>query len=873
MADQAFDAFSQRRSTGTKDRVTERRRVDTYTDPNRYQMPPRRRLGIHAQNKSMLETPQKSNITAFAEGLAEVQPKIMDYLTSQQAAENQKEIQYGIQEAMGTEAMANGDTEFVDNEWRQFGFEQKKAMMAGEEITSQLLIDIENKDPMVDFEPWYQDWYAKKMEENPHLATMNPEHLETYNKPIQKGLTAAKNHALVTKENATQEMYQATATDYIEQTIREAIQYGHEINNELIETIIADEENMSRWGMTKNNEIVLDAISRIAKGKPGERNLAALDYLEMGRGEGGTLPSVASMKPDEVEALRNEVVRLMDADERQEAAAIADIEAEITATTNAAQDHFKRILGAPEDIIDIPGATRSRDRVTEWQAQAMVDYRELVKQLTNNGMPLAQAHDEALKKLEADYKISGRLAPAYTEEMEKDQERKKNSLAYTHDLISQPNYNQISAEVYEGIETQGGFDPKTVIPGWDQLLPEHRTTIIKQGRKTYAAKIAAEVITTAEQTAAVTQSEAEADSQTVRDFNKDLADKTSDAVATANGATAEAQATIDDTFKKDNAQAAAEQDANHAKFTAEQEQIKKANDEKEAKAKEEADAWHQDIDLADKLEDEFDIPQEDRVSVPGYKKHSTDNQGLYTDPNFQPHDPGTFGESIYGQIWEGIVDVGEAIYDIYDTYKGPNSIEVNPMQEGDVTDRDQYNRPKGSRFYGQDPRTNDRVTNNRIAPTSYREAAIGVVANKTPDSISSYLKSDKKLRPEAIAGILGNIDVETGGTFDAAQKQSGGPGYGLFQLEGSKQKSYNKFIANKGMEDSPQSQLEYMYETIYGSLKKEIGYGNAKKLRKIFATGTVEEITTAFEQIWERPGKPHSSRRLKSAKEHYKNLT
>ena len=118
MADQAFDAFSQGRNTGTQDRVTERRRVDTYTDPNRYQMPPRRRLGVYAQNKSMFEAPGKTNITAFAEGLAEVQPKIMDYLTTQQAAENQKEIQYGIQDAMGTAAEEAGDTEFVDNEWK-----------------------------------------------------------------------------------------------------------------------------------------------------------------------------------------------------------------------------------------------------------------------------------------------------------------------------------------------------------------------------------------------------------------------------------------------------------------------------------------------------------------------------------------------------------------------------------------------------------------------------------------------------------------------------------------------------------------------------------------------------------------------------------
>ena len=59
MADQAFDAFSQRRETGTKDRVTERRRVDILTDQNRYVMPPRSRLGVVASNKSMFVAPEK----------------------------------------------------------------------------------------------------------------------------------------------------------------------------------------------------------------------------------------------------------------------------------------------------------------------------------------------------------------------------------------------------------------------------------------------------------------------------------------------------------------------------------------------------------------------------------------------------------------------------------------------------------------------------------------------------------------------------------------------------------------------------------------------------------------------------------------------
>ena len=113
MADKAFDAFSQRRNTGTQDRLTERRRVDTYTDPNRYQMPPRRRLGVSAQNKSMFVAPGKSNITAFAEGLSEVQPQIMEYLAKEEVKANKLEVQHGIKDAMATEAMKAGDTEYV----------------------------------------------------------------------------------------------------------------------------------------------------------------------------------------------------------------------------------------------------------------------------------------------------------------------------------------------------------------------------------------------------------------------------------------------------------------------------------------------------------------------------------------------------------------------------------------------------------------------------------------------------------------------------------------------------------------------------------------------------------------------------------------
>ena len=887
--DKAFDAFTQRRDTGTKDRVTERRRVDTYSDPNRYQMPPRRRLGVYAQNKSVFVDPAKSNITAFAEGLAEVQPQIMEYLAHEEIEANKKEVQLGVKDAMASEAMKAGDTEFIDSEWRQFAFEQKKAMMAGEELTTQLLIDVENKDPMVDFQPWYEDWYAQKMEQFPHLATMDPEVMESYNKPLHKGITKARNFSLVTKEQTQQDMYQATATDYITKTLEEAIELGHEIDNDLVERIIADEENMSRWGMTKNNEILFDAVGRIAKGDVGKRNIDALKYLHMGRGEGGTLPSVAEMKHDEVTKLKKEVQDLIDADERKVNALADQVEEDIKAKNTEAKSYFKRIIGAPEDIVDIPGATRTRAKVAEWQGQAMEDYRDLVDAMTDQGMPLDLAHDEALKKLEADYKISGKLAPAYTEAQEADKERVKNSLTYTHSLIKQPNYNQIAADVYQGIDTQGGFDPSTVIPGWDQMLPEHRTTVIKRGRQEYAARIRVEQEKEAVAAAELAKSNADTAKTTVREDTKANAEALKKVTDASGKVIAQSEEAIAKAEDKDTEERVKEQNSGmHLTLKIQEEKLRRKNEAETIKREEEIAAWHRDVDLKGKLEDEFDTPFElvpNMVQTPDgpvqdgwkqnpskarkvdndFKRSVDDNVGLYQHEGFEPHDPGTFGESIYGQIWDGIVDVGERLYDIYDTYDGPAPIEINPMQEEySATDRDE-----NGRF--------QIITNDRVAPTPKVipevEKVPGVVQNKQYQSISTYLKDDKDMRPEAIAAILGNIDVETGGTYDSKQLQKNGPGYGLFQLEGSKAKAYKKFIKTKALEDSPQSQLEFMYETIYGDLQSEIGKRNANTLRVLFMTGTVEEITEGFERLWERPSKPHSSRRQKSAKEHLAKIT
>ena len=123
----------------------------------------------------------------------------------------------------------------------------------------------------------------------------------------------------------------------------------------------------------------------------------------------------------------------------------------------------------------------------------------------------------------------------------------------------------------------------------------------------------------------------------------------------------------------------------------------------------------------------------------------------------------------------------------------------------------------------------------------------------------------------AIVGILANIAIETGGTFD--WQQSSDIAHGLFQFDKPKKgkyKDYIKYLEEEKLQDSAESQIIYMMETI--KTGREIGKGNAKKLRKIFETGSIEDITIAFSEIWERPSIPHNDRRVKWAKENAKHI-
>ena len=65
---------------------------------------------------------------------------------------------------------------------------------------------------------------------------------------------------------------------------------------------------------------------------------------------------------------------------------------------------------------------------------------------------------------------------------------------------------------------------------------------------------------------------------------------------------------------------------------------------------------------------------------------------------------------------------------------------------------------------------------------------------------------EKHFTPQGVCGIMGNIDVETGGSFNYQQKQYNGNGYGLFQFDFMKS-YYFKYLEEYHLADSIDAQI------------------------------------------------------------------
>ena len=119
------------------------------------------------------------------------------------------------------------------------------------------------------------------------------------------------------------------------------------------------------------------------------------------------------------------------------------------------------------------------------------------------------------------------------------------------------------------------------------------------------------------------------------------------------------------------------------------------------------------------------------------------------------------------------------------------------------------------------------------------------------EQIIDYLK-EKGYSDKATAGILANIELETGGTFDYQQKEKDGNAYGLFQYDFMKP-YYEDYLEREGKDDSMESQIDYMDDVVKGN-EQMLGGKERAILKGELFSGKFEpdRIAKSFNSIFEK---------------------
>ena len=154
--------------------------------------------------------------------------------------------------------------------------------------------------------------------------------------------------------------------------------------------------------------------------------------------------------------------------------------------------------------------------------------------------------------------------------------------------------------------------------------------------------------------------------------------------------------------------------------------------------------------------------------------------------------------------------------------------------------------------------------NNSGAGSSGGSPASGPVRASGPATDTSSIKGNtnaekafnyfvqKGLTPEQAAGIVGNLQAESG--VKPGQHQIGGPAFGIAQWEGGRQENLKAFAAQQGKSvDDLGVQLDFLWQELQGP---ENAAFNALK-----GAGSASQAAAIFENKFERPAANHNAER------------
>lgn len=162
----------------------------------------------------------------------------------------------------------------------------------------------------------------------------------------------------------------------------------------------------------------------------------------------------------------------------------------------------------------------------------------------------------------------------------------------------------------------------------------------------------------------------------------------------------------------------------------------------------------------------------------------------------------------------------------------------------------------------------------KVEKSTMETMAKEAINNADKPSYVAGLLQGKGYNAGTVAGFMGNIDVESAGSYNSQQKQiGGGSGHGLFQFTFKPmKKAYNEFLKKNNRKDDESSQIDFIDSAIKGNKDYELGWRARENMQKAMATGDAKIIAQAFSENVENPGKPHDKRRVASADKWFKRL-
>ena len=172
--------------------------------------------------------------------------------------------------------------------------------------------------------------------------------------------------------------------------------------------------------------------------------------------------------------------------------------------------------------------------------------------------------------------------------------------------------------------------------------------------------------------------------------------------------------------------------------------------------------------------------------------------------------------------------------------------------------------------------------------TMKTSTAFGTIdGNTVKEQVWNYFKS-LGFTDEATAGIMGNMEAESGVDPTSIQGNGAGPAAGICQLENyntktGRWKEMADFAASRGKDWTDlQSQLDFLMTELEAQFKSYTGKGvhyypngewcwwpTAMTSDEFGMLTDIEKATEIFCRVYERPSIPHLDRRIESAKGYY----